>query len=231
MSQNSDDFIEQMKLNFHKLTTDYLLSTFGESKGKLLFAKYNYAFQIFYEKNLSLLPTNLSKRHGINSIFVLAFDKALEEENLTHNELKGHVIAIYKVMMQSLLENQTKQLETSENPWQSFVKKTKEGNILLYENEYFQALIAFDEESVFGIDIHRCFYFEIFQANDRPHLGPILCEYDFLLAKAFEKWVRFERTETIVDGFTRCDFRYYPKDSPEKDRVINDPYKPKKSNS
>ncbi len=88
MSQISDDFIEQMKLYFHKLTTDYLLATFGESKGKLLFAKYNYAFQIFYEKNLSLMPTNLSKRHGINSIFVLALDKALEDENLSHKELK-----------------------------------------------------------------------------------------------------------------------------------------------
>ena len=214
MSHISDDFIEQMKLYFHKLTTDYLLSTFGESKGKLLFAKYNYAFQIFYEKNLSLMPTNLSKRHGINSIFVLALDKALEDENLSHKELKTHVIAIYKVMMQSLLETQAKELETSENPWQSFVKTTKEGNILLYENEYFQALIAFDEESVFGIDIQRCLYFEIFKANDRPHLGPILCEYDYLLANAVEKWIRFERTETIVDGFARCDFRYYPKDSP-----------------
>ncbi len=222
MSQNSDDFIEQMKLYFHKLTTDYLLAAFGEKKGKLLFAKYNYAFQDFYDKNLHLMNTNMSKRHGINSIFVLALDKALEEEELSHKELKDHIIAIYKIMIQSLLENQVKQLETSEDPWYSFVKSTKAGNKQLYENEYFQALIAFDEEFVFGIDIKKCLYFEIFQANNRPDLGPILCAYDYLLASALDKWIRFERTETIVDGFNRCDFRYYPKDSIKK-KLINSP--------
>lgn len=211
-----DDFIEQMKLYFHKLTTDYLFSTFGEEKGKLLFAKYHYAFQSFFEKNLHLMNTNLSKRHGMNSIFVLALDKAFEKEELSHKELKTHVIAIYKIMIQSLLENQVKQLESSEDPWFSFVKSTKMGNAQLYENEYFQALIAFDEESVFGIDIKKCLYFEIFQANNRPDLGPILCAYDYLLASALDKWIRFERTETIVDGFNRCDFRYYPKDSIKK---------------
>ncbi|MCK5047003.1 MAG: L-2-amino-thiazoline-4-carboxylic acid hydrolase [Candidatus Heimdallarchaeota archaeon] len=216
-----DDFIEQMKLYFHKLTTDYLFSVFGEEKGKLLFTKYHYAFQSFFEKNLHLMNTNLSKRHGINSIFVLALDKAFEKEELSHQELKTHVIAIYKIMMQSLLENQVKQLESSEDPWYSFVKSTKAGNAQLYENEYFQALTAFDEKSVFGIDIKKCLYFEIFQANDRPNLGPILCAYDYLLASAVDKWIRFERTETIVDGFNRCDFRYYPKDSIKKKLIDN----------
>ncbi len=222
MSQIGDDFIEQMKLYFHKLTTDYLLATFGEEKGKLLFGKYNYAFQIFFEKNLHLMNTNLSKRHGINSIFVLALDKALEEEELSHKELKAHVIAIYRVMMLSLFENQVQGLETSEDPWYTFVKSTKAGNAQLYENEYFQALIAFDEESVFGIDIKKCLYFEIFQANNRPDLGPILCAYDYLLDNAVNKWIRFERTETIVDGFNRCDFRYYPQASSKK-KLIDSP--------
>jgi hypothetical protein len=223
MSHVSDDFIEQMKLYFHKLTTDYLLATFGEEKGKLLFAKYNYAFQSFFDKNLHLMNTNMSKRHGINSIFVLALDKALEEEELSHKELKAHVIAIYKVMMQSLVEIQTKDLEASKDPWYTFVKKTKEGTYRLYENEYFQSVIAFDEESVFGLDVKKCLYFKIFQANDRPDLGPILCAYDYLLSIATDKWIRFERTETIVDGFNRCDFRYYPKDSSMMKKLIESP--------
>lgn len=222
MSEPNDDFIEQMKLYFHKLTADHLFSVFGKKKGEMYFAKYKYAFQEFYDKNLKLMPTNLSKRHGINSIFVLAFDKALKEKELAHEELKEHILTIYKVMIQGILDAQVKQMEESDNPWLTFVESSKKGNALLYENEFFEGEIAFDLESVFGIDIKECLYFEIFSRNRRPDLGPILCAYDHLLATAVNKWIRFERTMTIVDGWSRCDFRYYPRDYKSKKDLSED---------
>ncbi len=212
MSESSDELIEQLKFYFHKLTSDHFLSVFGEEKSKLLYEKYSEAFQTFYEKSLKLMPTNLSKMHGLNAVFVLAFDKALEEEDLTHEELKKHILTIYKVMTKDIVAVQVKQLEESENPWQTFVESTKKGNASLYENEFFEGIVAFDLDFVFGIDIQRCLYYEIFLKNKRLNLGPILCAYDHLLAIAVDKWIRFERTQTIVEGWSYCDFRYYPKE-------------------
>jgi len=222
MSQISDDQIEQLKLYFHELTKNHFLSIFGEEKGKVFFEKYKEAFQIFFEKSLKLMPTNLSKRHGINAIFVLAFDKALEEEDLAHEEIKKHILTIYKVMTKEIFDAQVKQMEESENPWETFVENSKKGNALLYENEFFEGIVAFDLESVFGIDIQKCLYYEIFLKNLRLDLGPILCAYDYLLAKVVDKWIRFERTSTIVDGWSRCDFRYYPRDYSSKSELSID---------
>ncbi len=222
VSQDNDTFIEQLMLFFHKLTTDHIISVFGEEKGKELCIKYDEAFNDFYNKSLSLMPTSLSKRHGINSVFVLAFDKALEDENLSHEDLKKHIISIYSIMMDGIIKNQAKKLEESENPWKEFVEGSKKSNTELYENEYFNAIVSYDIDSVFGVDIQKCLYFEIFEKNKRQDLGSILCEYDHLLADAVEKWVRFERTKTIADGYSHCNFRYYPKEYSPKNTLYED---------
>jgi hypothetical protein len=36
-----------------------------------------------------------------------------------------------------------------------------------------------------------------------------MCEYDSLIAENVSKWVRFERKETIAEGFPKCTFRYF----------------------
>ncbi|HUT80993.1 MAG TPA: L-2-amino-thiazoline-4-carboxylic acid hydrolase, partial [Candidatus Bathyarchaeia archaeon] len=176
-------------------------------------------FQEFYEKNLRVMPTNLSKRHGINAIFVLALDKALEEEKLDHEQFKEHILAIYQMMTQSIIDAQIKRLEESEDPWRTFVEDAKKGNTLLYDNKYFEGIVAYDVEGCFGIDIQECLYFEILSKNKRPDLGPILCAYDSLLANAIERWFTFERNRTIADGWSYCDFRYYSKESPRKQEI------------
>ncbi|MHA2275530.1 MAG: L-2-amino-thiazoline-4-carboxylic acid hydrolase, partial [Candidatus Kariarchaeaceae archaeon] len=58
--------------------------------------------------------------------------------------------------------------------------------------------------------INRCIYQEVFKKFGREDLGPILCEYDTIIADNVDQWVRFEREETIADGFPRCTFRFFP---------------------
>jgi hypothetical protein len=209
---DQEAFLTQLKDYFHYLTECHFKEKYGDEISKELMEKYREAFEDFYSKNLSLMPTNLAKRHGINSIFVLAFDKTLSDKQLTFDDLKERILSIYRTMLTNLLEQQKEQLAASENPWKAFVEMTRKGNESLYDNEFFSLEMIEDSDSCFGFDLHRCIYFEIFNKNDRPDLGPILCEYDWLLAEAVEQWITFERLEAIALEGKKCTFRYYPND-------------------
>jgi hypothetical protein len=176
---NQESFLTHFKDYFHYLTECHFKEKFDEEKSKELMEKYRLAFEEFYSKNISLMPTNLAKRHGINPIFVLAFDKALSVEELSFDDLKEQILSIYRVMLTNLLEQQKEQLDTSENPWKAFVEMTRKGNESLYDNEFFSLEMVEDSDSCFGFNLHRCIYFEIFNKNNRPDLGPILSEYDW----------------------------------------------------
>lgn len=181
-----------MKDYFHHLTKCYLLERYGDKIGKNLTTKYRQAFDYFYSKNLSLMFTNLAKHRGINSIFVLAFDKALTEKQLSFDDLKEQILSIYRTMVSNLLEQQKQQLDVSENPWKTFVEIVRKGNESLYDNEFFSLEMIEDSDACFGFDLHRCIYFEILDKNGRSDLGPILWEYDWLLAEVVEQWISFE---------------------------------------
>ena len=166
-------------------------------------------FRELLDENKDVMPDALSRRHGVNPVFVMALDDALGKERPSLDNLKRDVLAIYNVMMQAFTDRMVEQLEASKDPWASFIEFTKAGNKNNYENDYFQLNNAEYTDDKIAFDIKKCLYFDIFEKNGRPELGPILCEYDYILADAVRKWGRFERTKTIADGDTRCDFRYY----------------------
>jgi len=205
------EFISQLKNVFHSLTELYLVEKFGSEEAESIFHQYLTSFEGYYEKNLSFMPDDLSKRHGINSVFVLAYTEALTSEELSIETLEEDIISIYRVMLKQMLEQQVASMEHSDNPWELFVTRSKTGNKQQYENDYFRAEIVQDDSICFAIDIHRCLYFEILEANGHPEYGPILCTFDHLIADAVNKWVTFDRKETIADGNKRCTFRYHPK--------------------
>ncbi|NHK30039.1 MAG: hypothetical protein FK730_01720 [Asgard group archaeon] len=205
-------FLTQLKDYFHYLTECHFKEKHGNENCKDLMLKYRNAFDEFYSKNLSLMPNDLAKRHGINSIFVLAFDKALSDKQLSFDDLKEQILSVYRAMLSSLLEQQKGQLAVSENPWKAFVEMVRKGNESLYDNEFFSLQMVEDSDTCFGFDLHRCIYFEILNKNGRPDLGPILCEYDWLLAEAVEQWITFDRLEAIALEGKKCTFRYFPND-------------------
>jgi hypothetical protein len=61
----------------------------------------------------------------------------------------------------------------------------------------------------YEIDVTACGYAEFYKALGEPELGFLLvCSADFDTAAGFGDDVTLTRTETIMQGASRCDFRY-----------------------
>ncbi|MHA2378730.1 MAG: L-2-amino-thiazoline-4-carboxylic acid hydrolase [Candidatus Thorarchaeota archaeon] len=201
------EFQEKLMQYFILLARTEITQSFGED-GNGLGDTFEQTFNEIFSQNEHLMPDALARRHGINSVFVLAMGQVLREHVSSVDDLKTYVLAVYRNMLYTMLEDWKEKLGASGNPWNTFVEMTKTGNQNNYENDYFRLKTVIDDKESFGFDINRCLYFEILRENGRPELGPILCEYDYMIAEAVESWARFERRETIADGNSRCTFRY-----------------------
>lgn len=61
----------------------------------------------------------------------------------------------------------------------------------------------------FAFNVVRCRYAEMYRALGIPELGAILsCNRDAALIDGFNPDVTFERTQTLMQGASCCDFRY-----------------------
>lgn len=204
-----DEQLEQLIQYFVMLTENHLTHQYGAERSKDMSGVFKTRFREIWDENKDMMPDSLSRRHGINPVFVMALDDALGKNRPSLESLKRDVLAIYGVMMQAFTDQMVEQFEASEDPWTSFTEFTKAGNKNNYENAYFQLSNSEYTDTKIVFDIKKCLYFDIFGKNRRPELGPILCEYDYILANAVQKWACFEREKTIADGDARCDFRYY----------------------
>jgi hypothetical protein len=205
----NDEQLEQLIQYFFMLTENHLSQHYSVERSKDLSEVFKTRFRELLDENKDMMPDALSRKHGVNPVFVMALDDALGKERPSLDNLKRDVLAIYNVMMQAFTDHMVEQFEASKDPWASLIEFTKAGNKNNYENDYFQLCNAEYTDDKIGFDIKKCLYFDIFEKNGRPELGPILCDYDYILANAVRKWGLFERKETIADGDARCDFRYY----------------------
>jgi hypothetical protein len=114
-------------------------------------------------------------------------------------------------MLQEYFKEEATKLEQTADPWNAFVEWVSKGNEVNYNNDMFQLVEIEQEDGCFGFDIQKCFYFDILREAGKPELGPILCDYDKILADAVESWIEFTRHETIASGDKRCAFRYCKK--------------------
>lgn len=65
------------------------------------------------------------------------------------------------------------------------------------------------DDTAYDYDVTRCRYAEMYQALGIPELGAILsCGRDFALGDGFNPGLALTRTQTIMEGAPRCDFRY-----------------------
>ncbi|MHA2391619.1 MAG: L-2-amino-thiazoline-4-carboxylic acid hydrolase [Promethearchaeota archaeon] len=203
--------IEQLKLYFFLKVQEYLTEQFGEESAEELSNNFRQQFTELYSKNEYLMPDFESKRHGVNPIFIMALFKTLQEKQITLDELEQHVMGIYKKIMEVTIQPQVSEYEKIPNPWSSFVETTIEGTKQTYSGDNFQAEFLQTSEDLLAFDIHRCFYFEVFQKNDMPELGSIQCSFDIVMVNPLKRWIRFFREKTIANGDDRCTFRYSPK--------------------
>ena len=73
------------------------------------------------------------------------------------------------------------------------------------------------DEAHLHFNVTRCRYSEMYRALGIPELGAVLsCNRDFALIAGFNPDATLERTQTLMQGASHCDFRYhFPK--PEED--------------
>jgi len=64
-------------------------------------------------------------------------------------------------------------------------------------------------QDTYEIDVTGCRYAEFHKELGEPELGFLLvCSSDFPFAEGFDTDVKLTRTQTIMQGASRCDFRY-----------------------
>lgn len=199
--------LQQLIDSFSLLTDKELTKQFGD-KGGAMHKLFQRQFKIHYNNYEHMMPDELAKRHGVNSLFVMALDDVMCEVRASFSQLKETVLSIYRAMLQEFFNTETQKLEQSDDPWNAFVEWARNGNESNYDNDYFKVIEVDQEAGCFGFDIRRCLYFDILREAGKPELAPILCEYDNILADSIKDWIRFTRHETIASGDKRCDFRY-----------------------
>jgi predicted ArsR family transcriptional regulator len=65
------------------------------------------------------------------------------------------------------------------------------------------------DETHLSFNVHRCRYAEMYRALGMAELGAALsCNRDFALIDGFNPDATLERTQTIMQGASHCDFRY-----------------------
>ncbi len=70
-------------------------------------------------------------------------------------------------------------------------------------------------DQVYAFNVTRCGYAEMYRQLGIPELGALLsCNRDFALMEGFNPEVELERTQTIMEGASHCDFRFRTKSTP-----------------
>lgn len=64
-------------------------------------------------------------------------------------------------------------------------------------------------QDAFDLNVTECRYAQFFKEIGAPELGFLLvCSSDFHMAEGFGPDIELERTQTIMQGGSHCDFRY-----------------------
>jgi|GEM_PF-2548482 len=76
---------------------------------------------------------------------------------------------------------------------------------------------VFPSDTGVGFDVLRCRFHRMVNALNRPDLGPLFCEADFVYFSRPNGMYSFERTTTRANGGPVCDFRLTWKDAPPQE--------------
>jgi len=70
-------------------------------------------------------------------------------------------------------------------------------------------------DDAFSFDVTRCRYAELYRSLGLAELGAVLsCNRDAALIEGFNPGIALERTQTIMQGASCCDFRYRRMEGP-----------------
>jgi L-2-amino-thiazoline-4-carboxylic acid hydrolase len=67
-------------------------------------------------------------------------------------------------------------------------------------------------ETELQVNVTRCQYAEFFKELGLPELGYLLsCNRDFAMVQSLDAKITLQRTQTIMEGASHCDFRFVRK--------------------
>ncbi len=71
-------------------------------------------------------------------------------------------------------------------------------------------------------NVTRCRYAEFYKELGLPELGALFhCSRDFAMAEGFSGGIALERTQTIMQGASHCDFRFRIRGQSPNSRIMN----------
>ena len=193
------------------LGRDEAVSTLGEARADRLRS-------LTWARYYALAPEAPSFRERMNrNLFVLAVPllalyqalrQGLEIEQAEALRLAEDMLqAAYRERMNPVLVaamNVTYQVAPIRRRFLQKIEKTSEPGGFAFE-------IPKDERAVFGLDVHVCPITRFAKEHGAPEIVPMICRIDDLVASKLTG-LRLERTGTIANGASHCDFRYVKKD-------------------
>ena len=186
-----------------KLTQD--VSSFMEREFKSL---------ITSEATKNISPKDINqKTHLVTPLFMIALYRALKNESsfeVSFDLIKTLMMRTFREFVGPLAEMQKNRLKNADEKWNKFKEQTVFGT----ENTYnsFEPVFVKNDDTTLEFHLKRCVFYDVFKANREGDLAPILCYYDDIFAEAVQEWITFKRPKTIADGFTYCQFIYFPND-------------------
>jgi len=188
------------------VTEKYLNENFSKDHSNTFSKEF---IRILQEEN----DDNIDIKHLMNPPFVISLYEAIKEDITDLDELEKHMMSIDRDTIEDVIKTTQDQMRSLENKWIAYIEAAKEGNTSLYDNDLFQQEVLEDSEKNYKFVLRKCYYFEILKKRGYEHLGPALCNYEYLLLEGVDEWITFTREETIANGAEKCDFFFSPKPS------------------
>ena len=87
------------------------------------------------------------------------------------------------------------------------------------EGDALELEVLEQDASCYEFNVTRCRFAEFYKELGMPELGRLLsCNRDFALSEGISPELELERSQTIMEGATHCDFRFRVKNPPPKDQ-------------
>ena len=192
----------------------FMVQHFGEEKAEILWQK----AQGEYEQLLPLAENESKsrKKNLIQGIYPFAaLYRVLLRENMTREEAMEHMFSIMK--LHTLSGNRKNYERMGKLPF--FFPLFRKMFTMGLSGDSWQVEWIANDPQHFVYNIQKCLWHDACTELGCPELCRIFCKNDELNFIDVSRHLYFERSQTLGEGGSCCDFRFYPK-APEKESPV-----------
>jgi hypothetical protein len=141
-------------------------------------------------------------RREIEARILAPFVEALSEQFGRRNVVDILRATIVRIARQSGREMALRCEGADLAEFQKVVGRWREGGAL-------ELTVLHHDRKRYEFNVTRCLYAEMYRRLGIPELGELLsCNRDFSASEGFNPNLKLQRTQTLMDGASHCDFRY-----------------------